>query len=350
MNSTTFSLSPNNNSKIDGNQITFGAIDFQPHPPILTPVFESLDQEMDQTIESPNFLVGSLGTIRLSDLTNSGPSAGKTVSATRSESSVGSSSKVNSPVSFKPTENIEDTVEELDEIMENLGLGKSSGHPDKDFDKNRDNKNQPIGDFMICCGSTSDKSTCTWKTGLELHVDDQTIFSSSSSKINHQYQVFAIIGDNLEEFDNSNNPILNPSNITRGANLLAEGDTIVSLTTTAKVRLTAESGRQLSVFWIPGYPGPPAPGPLQWPSFGLGADRRPKPSKEDPHEEAPHEENDGKTVKDQKTSSRGIPREGKDHIHVSSTRSSVGREDKDGRWCTVHATPTRGRPAPAVPA
>jgi predicted secreted acid phosphatase len=40
-----------------------------------------------------------------------------------------------------------------------------------------------------------------WKTGLELHEDDQTIFSSSSSKINHQYQVFAIIGDNLEEFD-----------------------------------------------------------------------------------------------------------------------------------------------------
>jgi hypothetical protein len=26
----------------------------------------------------------------------------------------------------------------------------------------------------------------------------------------------------------------------------------------------------LSVFWISGYPGPPTPGPLQWPSFGLG--------------------------------------------------------------------------------
>jgi hypothetical protein len=26
----------------------------------------------------------------------------------------------------------------------------------------------------------------------------------------------------------------------------------------------------LSVFWIPGYPGPPAPRPLQWPSFGPG--------------------------------------------------------------------------------
>jgi hypothetical protein len=41
-----------------------------------------------------------------------------------------------------------------------------------------------------------------------------------------------------------------------------------------------------------GYPGPPAPGPLQRPSFGPGVNRRPKPNKEDPHEEAPREEND----------------------------------------------------------
>jgi hypothetical protein len=55
---------------------------------------------------------------------------------------------------------------------------------------------EPSGDFMICHNSTLDKSTDTWKTGLELHEDDQTIFSSFSSKINHQYQVFVIIGDN----------------------------------------------------------------------------------------------------------------------------------------------------------
>jgi hypothetical protein len=119
MNSTTFLVSPNSNSKIDGNQITFGAIDFQPHPLTLTLVFERLDQEMDLTIESLNFRVSSLGSIRHSDLINSGPSAGKIVSAARSESSVGSSSEVNSPIIFKPTENIEDTVEELDKIMEN---------------------------------------------------------------------------------------------------------------------------------------------------------------------------------------------------------------------------------------
>jgi hypothetical protein len=104
MNSTTFLRSSTSNPKVDRNQITFGAIDFQPHPPTLTPVFASLDQEMDLTIESLNFHVGSLGMIRLSDPTRSGPSAGKTASAARSESSVGSSSEVNSPVSFELTE------------------------------------------------------------------------------------------------------------------------------------------------------------------------------------------------------------------------------------------------------
>jgi hypothetical protein len=121
---------------------------------------------MDLMIGSLNFCIGSLGSIRLSDLINSGPSAGKTVSLSRLESSVGSSSEVNSLISFKPVGNIEDTVEELDEIMENLNLGKSSGHSDKGSDENYDNNHQPAGDFMICCDSTSDKSTDTWKTGL----------------------------------------------------------------------------------------------------------------------------------------------------------------------------------------
>jgi hypothetical protein len=53
---------------------------------------------------------------------------------------------------------------------------------------------------MICCNSTSDKSIDMWKMMLELYEDDQTIFSSSGSKTNHQYKVFAIIGGNLEEF------------------------------------------------------------------------------------------------------------------------------------------------------
>jgi hypothetical protein len=71
---------------------------------------------MDLTFGSPNFRIGSLGSIRLSDLIKSGPSAEKkTVTAAILESSVGSSSELNSPVSFMMMENIEDKIGELDE-------------------------------------------------------------------------------------------------------------------------------------------------------------------------------------------------------------------------------------------
>jgi hypothetical protein len=98
---------------------------------------------------------------------------------------------------------------------------------------------------MICCNSTSAKSTDTWKIVLELHEDDQTIFSSFSSKINHQHQVFAIIGDNSKEFEDNNNPVLNPANVTRGTNHMAKGDTVNSLATRAKVRLSAHEWKTI---------------------------------------------------------------------------------------------------------
>jgi hypothetical protein len=64
MNSTAFSLLANNNSEVDEIQIPFGAVDFQPHQSNFTPIFESMDQDMDLTIGSLNFRVGSLGSIR----------------------------------------------------------------------------------------------------------------------------------------------------------------------------------------------------------------------------------------------------------------------------------------------
>jgi hypothetical protein len=81
MNSMAFLLSSNSNPKVDGNQISFGAIDFKPHPPTLTLIFASLDQDMDLTFGNLNFCVGSLGSICLSDLTKLGPLAEKTASA-----------------------------------------------------------------------------------------------------------------------------------------------------------------------------------------------------------------------------------------------------------------------------
>jgi hypothetical protein len=57
MNSTAFLLLANSNSEVDENQISFGNIDFQPHLPNFTPIFESMDQDMDLAIGSLNFCV-----------------------------------------------------------------------------------------------------------------------------------------------------------------------------------------------------------------------------------------------------------------------------------------------------
>jgi hypothetical protein len=118
------------------------------------------------------------------------------------EYSEGSSSEVNSPVSAGEVQ--KEKIAEGDEIMENFDLEVQ------------------LEDLMICHDNTSDKSTDTWKTGLELSEDDDSTFSSFNSKIGKQCQVLVITGENSEEFDENNNPVLNPANIDRGANHLAE--------------------------------------------------------------------------------------------------------------------------------
>jgi hypothetical protein len=142
-----------------------------------------------------------------------------------SELSEGSSSEVNSPVSL--TEIEEGKIAGGDETMENFDLEVQ------------------LEDLMICQDDTSDKSTDTWKIGLELSEDDNLIFSSSNSKLDNRYQVLAITGDNSEELDENNNPVLNPANINRGANHLAEGETVDSLTTRKKVRLSVDKWRTI---------------------------------------------------------------------------------------------------------
>jgi hypothetical protein len=140
-----------------------------------------------------------------------------------SESSEGSSSEVNSPVSLAETE--EGKIAGGDEIMKNFDLEVQ------------------LEDLMISHDDTSDKSIDTWKTGLELSEDDNSIFSSSNSKLDNRYQILAITGDNSEELDENNNPVLNPANINRGANHLAEGETADSLTAREKVRLSVDEWR-----------------------------------------------------------------------------------------------------------
>jgi hypothetical protein len=138
------------------------------------------------------------------------------------EYSDGSSSEVNSPVS------LEEVLKEIE------GDNKA---------KEKLDEGVQLNDLMICLDNISDKSTDTWKTWLELSEDGDSIFSSLNSNIGKQYQVFAIVGDNSEEFDENNNPVLNPANIDRGANHLADGQTAESLTAREKIRLSVDEWR-----------------------------------------------------------------------------------------------------------
>jgi hypothetical protein len=77
MNSTTFSLLANSSSELDGNQ------------------------EMELTIGSLSIIIGPSGSSRLSDSTKPDPSANEPEAEETLESSEGSSSEVNSPVSLE---------------------------------------------------------------------------------------------------------------------------------------------------------------------------------------------------------------------------------------------------------
>jgi hypothetical protein len=182
-----------------------------------------MDQDMDLTIGSLNFRVGSLGSIRLSDPTKSDPSASEPETIAMSESLEGSSSEVNSPISLAEAE--ERKIVEGDETMENLDLEAQ------------------LENLMIYHDDISDQSTDTWKTGLELSEDDNSIFSSYNGKLDNRCQILAITEDNSEELDDNNNPVLNPANINRGANHLAEGETADSLATRVNVRLSEDEWR-----------------------------------------------------------------------------------------------------------
>jgi hypothetical protein len=111
MNSTAFSLLANSSPEVDESQ------------------------KMELTIGSLSFYIGSLGLTRLSDPAKSSPSASKIKTITMSGSSVGSSSEVNSPVSFAATE---DTQKRIEELNGTRGKPDIEGTVDKSHDSQRD--------------------------------------------------------------------------------------------------------------------------------------------------------------------------------------------------------------------
>jgi hypothetical protein len=111
MNSTAFSLLANSSSEVDENQKT------------------------ELTIGSLSFYVVPSGSTRLSNPTKLDPSASKIKTITMFGSSVGSSSEVNSPVSFAVAGNTQRKIEEFDETQEELDI---EGVVDKSYDSQRD--------------------------------------------------------------------------------------------------------------------------------------------------------------------------------------------------------------------
>jgi hypothetical protein len=103
-----------------------------------------------------------------------------------------------------------------------------------------------LEDLTIYHDDNSDQSIDSWKMGLELSEDDNSIFSSHNIKLDNRYQILAIAEDNSEELDDNNNPVLNPANINRAVNHLAEGETADSLATRVKVRLSDEEWRTIN--------------------------------------------------------------------------------------------------------
>jgi hypothetical protein len=100
---------------------------------------------------------------------------------------------VNSPIGPKPTESIENTVEELDEIMENLDLGKSLGYSDKGSSKSFDNYLEK--DLTTRSGGVSDSSEDTWRP--------------EGKCTNSIHQMCVVISEAAEDDDGGNDPVIN---------------------------------------------------------------------------------------------------------------------------------------------
>jgi hypothetical protein len=77
-------------------------------------------------------------------------------------------------------------------------------------------------------------------SGLELHNNEETIFSSDTNhNISIQHQVYMIIDKTSEESDDNNNPIINLQNLGRGTKYRTKGDTDATIAARVTVRLTA---------------------------------------------------------------------------------------------------------------
>jgi hypothetical protein len=165
MNSTDFSLLANSNLEVDGNK------------------------NMELTIGSLNFLVGSSGLTRLSDLAKLDPSASEVKTIAMSRSSVGSSSEVNSPVSYTIVENTREKIEELDETMEKLDIEEIVGQSypsQKDFITQSGGVSGNIHQLCVIITKAAEENDHADNAAIDAQVDKSR---SNSKKENDKIHV-----------------------------------------------------------------------------------------------------------------------------------------------------------------
>jgi hypothetical protein len=122
--------------------------------------------------------------------------------------------------------------------MENLDLEESLGSSTPVSDEKVGNTSEK--DFITGCGNIFGSSEDMWRSGLKLHSDEQAkICSDASQYTNNRHQMYLIINDTSEEVNNENNPVINPHNLKRGANHIADGEARSTVADREKVYLSA---------------------------------------------------------------------------------------------------------------
>jgi hypothetical protein len=111
--------------------------------------------------------------------------ANKPATAATLETSVGSSSEANSPVSIKPAESRENIVNLLDGIKENFDFMETTSKiPDIGLEESYNNiNNYSEEDFTAYYSSVSYSSEEEWVSSLELHEDEPIIWYLEPGKI-----------------------------------------------------------------------------------------------------------------------------------------------------------------------
>jgi hypothetical protein len=145
MNSTAFSLLANSSAEVDENQ------------------------EMELTIKSLNIFIGPSGSSHLSDSTKPYPSASKPETVVMLESSEGSSSKVNSPVSLGKAK-----IAEGDKIQEKLDLEETTRkthNSTRDFAAESSGVSKKVHQLCVIITEAEEENNNEGSQGVDKQVD-----------------------------------------------------------------------------------------------------------------------------------------------------------------------------------